>query len=78
MLDLPGDEGEDRQSRDEASPDRIEAEGRSFRDTVRNAYLHLAATEPNVTVVSAMGTPDEVQGRIRAELIARFPATFTD
>jgi len=78
VLDLPGDEGENRQSKDAAGPDRIEAEGRSFRDTVREAYLHLASTEPDVTVVSAMGTPEEVQVRIRAELVARFPATFTD
>ena len=78
VLDLPGDEGENRQSKDVAGPDRIEAEGRSFRDTVREAYLHLASTEPDVTVVSAMGTPEEVQVRIRAELVARFPATFND
>ena len=78
VLDLPVDEGEDRQSREVESPDRIEAEGRSFRDTVREAYLHLAATEPDVTVVSAVGTPEEVQGRIREELVARFPATFAD
>ena len=45
---------------------------------MREAYLHLAATEPDVTVVSAMGTPEEVQGRIREELVARFPATFAD
>ena len=78
MLDLPAEEGEDRQSRDGANPDRIEAEGRLFRDTVREAYLQLAASEPDVALVSAVGTPEEVQGRIREKLLARFPDTFIE
>ena len=78
VLDLPAEEGEDRQSRDGANPDRIEAEGRLFRDTVREAYLQLAASEPDVALVSAVGTPEEVQGRIREKLLARFPDTFIE
>lgn len=76
VLDLPADEGERRQERDGAAPDRIEAAGRSFRDSVREAYLALAVSEPDVEVVSARGTPEEVHSRIRARLSARFPATF--
>lgn len=76
VLDLPADESEARQEHDGAAPDRIEAEGRSFRDAVREAYLELAASEPGVEVVSARGTPEEVHARIRARLTARFPATF--
>ena len=76
VLDLPADEGEERQKHDGAAPDRIEAAGRSFRDAVREAYLELAVSEPGVEVVSARGTPEEVHSRIRARLAARFPATF--
>ena len=56
--------------------DRIEAAGRSFRDSVRDAYLALARSERRVEVVSARGSMEEVHGRIRARLAARFPAVF--
>ena len=78
VLDLPADEGEKRQEDDGAPPDRIEAAGRSFRDTVRDAYLALAMSEPGVEVVSARGTPEDVHSRVRSRLAARFPAIFPD
>ncbi|MGB0543134.1 MAG: dTMP kinase [Longimicrobiales bacterium] len=78
VLDLPADEGEKRQEHDGAPPDRIEAAGRSFRDTVRDAYLALAMSEPGVEVVSARGTPEDVHSRVRSRLAARFPAIFPD
>lgn len=78
VLDLPADEGEERQRHDGSTPDRIEAAGRSFRDSVREAYLDLAASEASVEVVSARGSPDEVHSRIRERLAARFPATFSE
>jgi len=78
VLDLPADEGEERQKHDGATPDRIEAAGRSFRDAVREAYLDLAASEPGVEVISARGTPEEVHRKIRARLTARFPAIFPE
>ena len=76
VLDLPGDAGEERQRRDGAEADRIEQEGRSFRDAVRDGYLALSQTEPAVEVVDARGTPEEVHMRIRNRLVARFPTTF--
>jgi dTMP kinase len=57
-------------------PDRIEREGEGFRRTVREAYLALAGSEPGVEVLSAQGTPEEVHGRIRDRILARFPQLF--
>jgi len=76
VLDLPADEGAERQRHDGSELDRIEAAGRSFRDSVRDAYLALARSERRVEVVSARGSMEEVHGRIRARLAARFPAVF--
>jgi dTMP kinase len=76
VLDLPGDEGEERQRRDGVEADRIEQEGRSFRDVVREGYLALSEAEPAVEIVDARGTPEEVHMRIRDRLVARFPTTF--
>jgi dTMP kinase len=76
LLDLPAVEGRDRQQRDGAKPDRIEAAGADFREAVRNGYLELARSEPEVEVVAALGTPADVHARIRDRLLARFPETF--
>jgi dTMP kinase len=76
VLDVPVDEGEARQRDAGAAEDRIEASGSAFRSTVRNAYLELAESEPNVEVVNGRGTPEEVHARIRARLESRFPGTF--
>lgn len=76
LLDLPSREGTDRQRRDGAEADRIEAAGADFREAVRNGYLALAESEPRVEVVSARGTPEEVHARLRDRLLARFPETF--
>jgi dTMP kinase len=76
VLDVPVDEGEARQRDAGAQEDRIEAAGSAFRSTVRNAYLELADSEPNVVVVNGRGTPAEVHTRVRACLEARFPGTF--
>jgi thymidylate kinase len=66
----------ERNSRAGGGPDRIEREGEAFRRTVREAYLALADSEPGVEVLSAHGTPEEVHGRIRDLLQARFPQSF--
>ena len=76
VLDLPADEGYRRQRQDGLETDRIEEAGRDFRDVVRDGYLALTESEPGIAVVSAKGTPEEVHGRIRDRLIARFPTTF--
>lgn len=76
VLDLPVEEGTARQRRSGDEADRIEKEGEGFRDAVRDGYLALAASEPDVEVVSARGTPEAVHRRIRDRLMARFPETF--
>lgn len=76
VLDLPLDESMGRTARGRGRPDRIEREGQGFRHTVREAYLALAESEPGVEILSALGTPEEVHGRIRDLLQARFPQTF--
>jgi dTMP kinase len=76
LLDLPSGEGAERQRRDGAEADRIEAAGADFREAVRNGYLALAESEPRVEVVSARGTPEEVHARLRDHLLTRFPETF--
>ncbi len=76
VLDLPGDEGRDRQKRDGVEEDRIEQEGASFRDAVREGYLALVETTAQAEAVNGRGTPEEVHARIRNRLRARFPTTF--
>lgn len=76
VLDLPAAESRDRQSRGGVEVDRIEQEGASFRDAVREGYLALAETTAQAEVVNARGTPEEVHQRIRDRLMARFPTTF--
>jgi dTMP kinase len=76
LLDLPADEGTERQRRDGAEADRIEAAGAAFREAVRNGYLALAESEPRVEVVNARGTAEQVHARLRDRLVARFPETF--
>lgn len=77
VIDLPIEEGQERQDRDGATSDRIEMAGSSFRQDVRDGYLALATTEPGVEVVSGRGSPEEVHARIRDRLIAHFPTTFS-
>lgn len=76
VLDLPSDEGRERQLREGREADRIEREGAAFRESVRDGYLALAASEPNVEVLNARGTPEDVHARIRDRLVARLPETF--
>lgn len=76
VLDLPSEESHERGRKTGEDPDRIEREGESFRDRVRDGYLALAETEPRAEVVSARGTPDEVHARVRDRLAARFPELF--
>ncbi len=78
VLDVPVEEGEARQRSEGARVDRIEAAGGDFRRTVRDAYLELARSLPNVEVVDGRGAPEEVHRRIRGCLAARFPGTFAE
>ncbi len=76
VLDLPVEEGSERQRRDGGEPDRIEREVEGFRRAVRDGYLALAGSEPGVEVVNARGTPEEVHKSVRDRIVARFPGTF--
>jgi dTMP kinase len=75
VLDLPLEERLERSRRGRGGPDRIESAGEGFLRTVREAYLALAESEARVEVVSAAGSPEEVHGRIRGLIEARFPGT---
>jgi dTMP kinase len=66
VLDLPAGEGAERQQRDGAERDRIEQEGVTFLERVRDGYRELGEQRPNVRIVDARGTTDEVHHRIRA------------
>ena len=76
VLDLAVEEGLARQVRAAKAPDRFEAESSAFRQAVRRGYLELARSIERAVVVPAGGSPDEVEDRIRREIIARFPETF--
>ena len=77
VLDLPVEESVERGHRDEHHAlDRIEQEGKEFRQTIREAYLALVESEPAVALVSAQGPLEEVQRRIRDLLSARFRGAF--
>lgn len=76
VLDLPAEAGAARQKKAGVDPDRIERAGSAFLERVRDGYLTLAATEPNVAVLPASGMAEEVHRRIRDLLRGRFPETF--
>jgi dTMP kinase len=75
VLDLPVEEGLERKSGDGVG-DRIEREGAPFLSRVRDGYRRLAEDEPLAQLVSASGSPEQVQARIRRILSERFPETF--
>jgi len=76
VLDLPAEEGADRQLKEGKVRDRIESEGVGFMERVRSAYLELAASEARVRTVTASGPAEEVHRRIQAEVRSAFPETF--
>ncbi len=76
LLDVPVEEGVGRQRRGALAPDRIESEGDAFLRRVRDGYLALADGDARVRVVNGVGTPEEVQTRLRAALREAFPETF--
>jgi dTMP kinase len=66
VLDLPVDEAQARRGRD---PDRMESRQRDYHERVRQGFLAEAARQPErIRVVSAAGSVDEVQARIRKEV----------
>lgn len=67
VLDLEPAQSFDRAT--QGKVDRLEGEGLSFQERVRDAYLRLAQSEPErVRIVDAHGTPDEVFERVKDAL----------
>ncbi len=67
LLDLDAVSAMSRRNNTGEAPDRLESEKVEFFETVRQAFLKLAATEPNrFLVVDAQSSPDEIQASIRA------------
>lgn len=78
LLDLAETEADERRRSAGEVLDRIEREGEAFRRAVREGYLALAETEPDVALVSAHGTPEEVHERVRDRILARLPGIFDE
>jgi len=76
LLDLPPEVGARRQMEAFKSRDRMEREGTEFHLRVAEGYARFAARLPGLSRVDAMGTVEEVQGRILIALGSRFPETF--
>ena len=76
VLDIPADEGAERQRLSGVGLDRIEREGDAFLRAVREGYLSLARSEPDVALLSAAGSPEDVHRHILGLLAGRFPETF--
>jgi len=72
VLDLPVEEGMARQARAGKSRDRFESEGRDFLARVRRGYVELAGSRAGVALVSARGSPDDVEERIRRKVEMAF------
>ena len=76
VLDLPAEEGMARKTRAGKPRDRFESEGHDFLGRVRHGYVELAGSTAGAVLVSAAGSPDDVEERIRREVALAFPATF--
>ena len=68
IFDLPVDEGQRRQARRSSKghkADRLDAEDAAFHTRVRDAYLRIAAAEPErVRVIDAAGSVQETQAHV--------------
>jgi len=68
IFDLPVDESQRRQARRMSKghkADRLDAEDAAFHTRVRDAYLRIAAAEPErVRVIDAAGSVQETQGHV--------------
>jgi dTMP kinase len=76
LLVLPGEEGVRRQQAAGKLPDRMESESREFHERVARGYEELAGGVANIVRVDAVGSIEEVHGRIVGVLGERFPETF--
>ena len=74
ILDCPPEAGLARANlrRGEGGADRFEAEGLAFHQTLRRAFLEIAAREPwRCAVIDALQSEDEVEADIWAAVVAR-------
>lgn len=76
LLDLEPGEGARRQARAAKERDRLEREGADFHRRVAAGYSDLSGVVDGLIRIDALGSVDEVGGRILDELAARFPETF--
>ena len=74
VLDVPLEESLVRRA--DRGADRIERAGTEFHQRVAGAYRLLPKTEKNVALLSGVGDPAEVHGKIISLLRSRFPETF--
>ena len=75
VFDLPVGVGLERKG-GSGGGDRIEQEGEAFLSRVREGYRALATQDPHSRILSAEGTPQEVQRAVRGILGETFPGTF--
>ncbi len=74
LLDLPVEVGMQRAGQ-RSAPDRFESEAMGFFEKVRNAYLRIAAEQPErVKIIDAAQTLDAVQQQI-SQVLTRFLST---
>lgn len=78
VLDLDVEEGMARRAGEDRDWDRFETAGVAFLRRVRRGYVELAESRENAVLVSAEGTPGEVETRIRDAVVRAFPGTFGD
>jgi dTMP kinase len=76
LLDLDPAEGARRQAAEGKAADRLEREEAAFHRRVADAYRAHAARVAGIVRVEALGTPDQVHGRVVGALAERFPETF--
>ena len=65
LFDLPAEEACRRRNLREGAEDRLEAEGLSFMQKVRDGYLDLSRREARIRVLSAMDTPDMIYRQVQ-------------
>lgn len=75
VLEVSAEEA--RRRRGSGAGDRLERAGSEFHERVAGAYGRLACSEDGVVVVDGGGSVEEVEGRVVAELRARWPAVFS-
>jgi len=62
--------------RKEEEPDRLERESGEFFRQVAEAYDLLASMDTRIMAVDGQGSPEEIEQRVIAELVGRWPGTF--